>query len=145
MDSLWIYLILIFFFIGKALIKSANKQSAQKVDDEEVKAAMRSRAFDQRVYDLLHGNNQTPSPAQTPTATMMQTNKKNSARSFMPERPVEAEPETYTPSIQTAYRNTPRPVVNDNNYAPTSEAIDFESAEMLRQAIVISEILNRKY
>lgn len=128
MDSLWIYLILIFIFIGRALIRNAGKQVSQPVDDKAAQAAKHSHAFEQKVRELMQA-----------------ASKKNPQTSFMPERPVEAEPSKYTPSIETLHRDTPRPVVNDNNYASVNETTDFESVENLRRAIIISEILNRKY
>ena len=142
MDSLWICLLLIFIFAGNALVKRARKQTESYEEERE------------RGRSEMNGDAGFYNYPVSPRVRKM-------PKSFMPERPPEAEPveipdtffhpelEKYVPELDALEADSeifaPIEEYKDNAYTSTDELFRADDVDELRRAIITMEILNRKY
>lgn len=142
MDSLWIYLLLIFIFAGNALVKRARKQTESYEEERERRRSETNGDVGFYNYSV------SPRVQKVP-------------KSFMPERPPEAEPveisdtffnpelEKYVPELDALEADSEISARigddKDDAYTRTGELFHADDVDELRRAIITMEILNRKY
>lgn len=169
MDNLWVYLILIFGYVGYSLVKSARKQreesqqSSRALEDEQEALPI----GDDELLRLLQGEmpslrekkgvaRQTaPAPAEPlpvkkkpapflPGELSQASKPAREARESFLRKVSQAKPGAVTPATGAEYGGTPvvpPPAEADANEESRPEM----TIEEWRKAVIASEILNRKY
>ena len=163
MDNLWVYLILIFGYVGYSLVKSARKQreesqqSSRALEDEQEALPI----GDDELLRLLQGEMPSlrekrgvarqsapapaePLPAKKKPAPFLPGELSQAAEPAREARVSQAKPEAVAPATGAEYGGTPvvpPPAEADANEESRPEM----TIEEWRKAVIASEILNRKY